>query len=203
MKSLVKNRVFVWNRQFDYIKNTSSTVKDASVSTDGDVAFWFENGLVKIYKRMQPTLEIYSFVGDDVAHVWAKEIAGNLITIVLVKGKGYYIFKNEQQLYHLDGVTDSDLYSERFAGITGHVFYYARSYKEYVKVNLMDFSTTVTEQSISQILKIESGNVITADACNRITVNGVVTGLNNSITYSELTERSLYLIDENGYLAKF
>ena len=185
---------------FDYVKNMQSEVKDASVSKNGDVVFWFENGLIKLYRRMQPLFEIDCFVGSNIEHVWTKEIDGNMITVVLVKGQGYYIFKNERELFFFGSDIKNELRSEKYAGVNGDNFYYAISHEEYATLNLINFDNRATPLTIQGVLILERENVITAVEYARITVNGDFTGLNHGVTYTELVDGSLYLIDNEGNL---
>ena len=93
-----------------------------------------------------------------------------------------------------------DMYSEQFSGMTGNIFYYAISHDEYCEINMFDFCSKIISLSIHGCLRIEGTNIITADDNNHITVNGDFSGLNKCITYSNLAERKLYLVDEEGYL---
>lgn len=201
-----KKNVYVWHTvhrvkaAYDYVKNTDSPVKGAFASFDGDVAFRYESGLIKLYMRMQPLLEIGDLMGKNVEQVWTARRGDRVFAVALVKGEGYYVFENGKQVLVTGRDADAALRAERFAGVYGTTFYYAVSNGTYRTLDLTALTESEHTLDMHGSLRLSYHGAVTADEAGHVTVNGEHTGLKGSVPYAETVNGILYLIDSEGHL---
>ena len=132
---------------YDYVKYTGAPLRGVDVFDGEIIAFWYEDGFIKVYKNMQPLFEISEFLGSKIGSVLMAYAGERLVAYVAVEDDGCYMAVNGYCSGDLWIHAEEEYRSGRFCSRDGNAVYMALGENRYQVTDLSKRDNEIKETS--------------------------------------------------------